>query len=67
MIFFTQECSNDDIGLTLTFFMARSILPSGLLYGKRSYILQKILMQMLILFNSGAQEQFCALEVKILL
>ena len=35
----TQECSNDEIGLTLRFFMARSNLLSGILYGKRSWIL----------------------------
>ena len=35
----TQECSNDDLGLTLSFFMARSNLLSGILYGKRSCIL----------------------------
>ena len=36
---FAQECSNDDLGLTLSFFMARSNLLSGFLYGKRSWIL----------------------------
>ena len=31
---FAQKCSHDDLGLTLTFFMARSNLLSGLSYGK---------------------------------
>ena len=45
---FTEECSNDDFGLTFSFFsVAMSNLPSTLLYGKRSWILQKILEQKL--------------------
>ena len=31
---FPQKCSNDDVGLTLTFLMARSNLLSRLSYGK---------------------------------
>ena len=34
---FSQECSNDDFGLTLTLLMAMSNLLSGLLYGKSSW------------------------------
>ena len=31
---FPQKCSNDDLGLTLTYLMARSNLLSRRLYGK---------------------------------
>ena len=45
---FAQEFSNVDLGLTLCFCMARSNLPPGLVYGKRSWILQMILVRKLI-------------------
>ena len=34
---FTQECSNDDLGLTSSIFMARTNMLSGLLDGKSSW------------------------------
>ena len=36
---FIQEDSNDDLGLTLSFSIAKSNLLSVLLYGNRSWIL----------------------------
>ena len=45
---FPQNCSNDDLELTLTFLMARSNLLSRLSYGKSLWNLKKIWEQKLI-------------------
>ena len=37
-----KVCSNDDLGLTLTFFMARSnLLPSAFISGKYAFLQEK--------------------------
>ena len=45
---FIYEGSNDDLGLTLSFSVARSNLLSRPLYGKSSWILWKILVHKLV-------------------
>ena len=47
---FVQKCSNDDLGLTVRFFMARSNLLSGLSYGKDLWKFYNIWVQKL--FNA---------------
>ena len=44
-----QVCSNDDPGLTVTYFTTRSKLPLILLYGKKvkQWIFQKLLSSMI--------------------